>query len=358
MRIEAIIARPFPIALKEPFTISRASVGSTRAVLVRATVSCGDVRAEGLGEAALPLGDGERPEDLVVGIHEAGAGMAGVDFDDAHAISTAIDHHHRGSHTARAGLSCALFDGLGRLTGRPLYALFGASGPVDLVTDITLPIADPAHLADLARGYWQEGFRCFKVKVGADLESDRRTVALVAQATPGASLRLDANEGFAPQQAVALVRYVREHGLDLECFEQPCARHDLDGMRRVREEARVPVVADEAVRDARDVERLVDAGAADGINLKLVKMGGIDRCVALGRLARQAGLRLMVGAMIESRLGLTAMAHVASALGGVDWVDLDTAFLLARDPFRGGMKTNGPRLSLPTDPGLGMETSE
>jgi L-alanine-DL-glutamate epimerase-like enolase superfamily enzyme len=176
----------------------------------------------------------------------------------------------------------------------------------------------------------------------------------VARATPEARLRFDANEGFAASDALALLRATADAGLVAECFEQPCARADLEGMRRLREQGGVPVVADEAVRDAVDLDRLSAASAIDGINLKLVKMGGLDRCIALGRAARERGLSLMVGAMIESRLGLTAMAHVVAVLGGVEYVDLDTAFLLARDPCRGGMRADGPRLSLPPDPGLGI----
>jgi L-alanine-DL-glutamate epimerase-like enolase superfamily enzyme len=222
------------------------------------------------------------------------------------------------------------------------------------VTDITLPIADPEHLATLASGYWARGFRCFKLKVGADLARDQRMLGALAGATPAASLRFDANEGFVAGQALELLASAREAGLTVECFEQPCRRDDLAGLRRVRE-AGVPVVADESVRDERDLERLCAEAAVDGINLKLVKMGGIDRCIALGRAAQARGLRLMVGAMIESRLGLTAMAHVVAVLGGAEWIDLDTAFLLAVDPCTGGMRADGPTLSLPAEPGLALE---
>lgn len=352
MRIRAITARLFPIPLKEPFTISRASVTSTRAVLVQAEVEHDDRIHAGLGEAALPLGDAETPEDLLASIRATAGELTGVAIDDLTAISRALDQHHRGSATARAGLCSALFDGFARQRDQPLHHLLGDAAAIPLHTDITLPIADPTHLATLARGYWERGFRSFKIKVGADLTNDKKTVALVAEATPNAKLRFDANEGYDADSAVALVTHTQSCGLQLECFEQPCARADLAGMRAVRERTGVPVVADEAVVNAQSIADLVAAQAVDGINLKLIKMGGIDRCLELGRIAQDLDLDLMVGAMIESRLGLTAMAHVAVALGGVAWVDLDTAFLLAEDPYAGGMIASGATLTLPTGAGL------
>ncbi len=100
----------------------------------------------------------------------------------------------------------------------------------------------------------------------------------------------------------------------------------------------------------------MDARAAHGVNLKLVKLGGAVAALELGRRARAAGLRLMAGAMVETRVGLLAMAHVVAALGGVDWIDLDTAFLLADDPFQGGWSVSGPRIELTGEPGLGVDT--
>ena len=114
----------------------------------------------------------------------------------------------------------------------------------------------------------------------------------------------------------------------------------------------VPVVADESCRGPDDSDRLLAARAAHAINLKLSKLGGPLAALALGRRARAAGLGLMAGAMVETRIGLLAMAHVVAALGGVDWVDLDTAFLLAADPFAGGWQVEGPRIALDDTPGL------
>jgi L-alanine-DL-glutamate epimerase-like enolase superfamily enzyme len=241
-----------------------------------------------------------------------------------------------------------------QLAGAPLHAALGGGGAVELTTDITLPISDPDRMAAGALRHRQAGFTCFKVKVGRDWRADRTSLRAAAAAVPDARFRLDANAGFSASQALALLEAVLADGLELECFEQPCAADDLAGMAEVTARSPVPVVADESFRGSADLDRLVGARAASAVNLKLGKLGGPLVTLALGEQARAAGLGLMAGAMVETRVGLLAMAHVVAALGGVDWVDLDTAFLLADDPFEGGWSVDGPRIRLAGDPGLGV----
>lgn len=347
--ILAVSVAPFSIPLREPFAISRASVDSTRAALVRATVD----GAEGFGEAALPLGSAESVADLLGALRAAIPALEGRPLDALDAVGPLVDAAYDGPACGRAALVGAFADALARRAGVPLYALLGADHALPLESDITLPIAAPSHQADLAATYWAQGFRAFKIKVGADRAHDEATVRAIAGVTPGASLRFDANEGFTADEALGLLEATAALGLTVECFEQPCPRADHPGLRAVRAGG-VPVVADESVASVDDLEALVAAEAVDGVNLKLVKMGGLDHCLAIGRRAREHGLSIMVGAMIESRLGLTTMAHVVAALGGVEWVDLDTAFLLAADPVEGGMIAHGPRLTLPAGPGLAL----
>jgi L-alanine-DL-glutamate epimerase-like enolase superfamily enzyme len=209
-------------------------------------------------------------------------------------------------------------------------------------------------MQELAMNHRARGFRCFKVKVGKSLDDDVRALLGVHARVPDATFRLDANEGFTASQALELVRAARAAGLTLDCFEQPCARDDLEGMAKVACEAGLCVLADESVRDAADLERVIAAGAAHGVNLKLAKSGGLLASLELGRRAREAGLQVMCGGMVETRLGMTAMAHVACALERVEFVDLGTAFLLADDPFEGGYRARGAELELTPGPGLDL----
>jgi L-alanine-DL-glutamate epimerase-like enolase superfamily enzyme len=338
VRIERIEHSPLDVPLREPFVIATARMDATCATLVKVTMRDGDRVAIGYGEAAPLPPVTEDAETVRAQIRE-----------DLDAIESKV---------ARAGVESAILDATAQLQGRSVASLLAGRGiaPATLETDVTLPIGDPDHMVELARGWAAQGFSRFKVKVGKDLDADVRALRGVHAAIPNARFRLDANEGFSAREAIALIRAVSE--LHVECFEQPCQRADLDGMAEVARAIEPPVIADESLRSMADFDRIVAARAADGVNLKLVKLGGPRAAYEIGRRAKAAGMPVMCGAMVETRLGLVAMAHVVAALGGVDFVDLDTAFLLASDPFEGGWTTNGPKLRLSGGFGLDVRPIE
>jgi L-alanine-DL-glutamate epimerase-like enolase superfamily enzyme len=261
---------------------------------------------------------------------------------------------------ARSAVEMAVLDALARHARRPLWAfLSGAEGAAPSIeTDITLPILPAARMAELARHWAAFGFRSFKVKVGRALPEDLEALNAIAGAVPGAAIRADANCGFTADEALRLMAEVARLGLRLECFEQPCAVADVAGLARVAAACPVPVVADESVKTLEDLEHVLSAGAATGVNLKIAKTGSLLGAYAIGRQAQRAGLPLMVGGMVETRLGMTAAAHLVAALGGVAFPDLDTAWLLREDPFEGGYQADGPRYLLPDAPGLGIRVAE
>lgn len=337
LHIDALHVRPLSVPLIEPFVIASGRVDTTRAVEVEARVRWRGQVAVGLGEAAcLPPVTREDQDDVLGAL----AGLLTVEaLEDLGPV-------------ARAGLETAVLDAAARIARVPLRALLGDGGTDQLLTDITVAIAEPQKMAELARAWVERGFGALKVKVGKDLDSDLRALEAIGRAAPGASLRVDANAAYSAAEAIALARRCERLGLVVECWEQPCAAADLDGMARVAAELDAPVIADESVATLQDLAAVVACRAADGVNLKLAKSGGPLACLAIGRAARAAGLRLMVGGMVETRLGMTAAAHVACALGGVDFVDLDTAWLLGDDPYVGGYVADGPRYRLPDAPGL------
>jgi L-alanine-DL-glutamate epimerase-like enolase superfamily enzyme len=345
--IAAIDVEPLSIPLREPFVIATGRMDTTRAALVRVTLEDeSGARATGLGEAAaLPPVTREDQPDLLAAIGAAAEALKGADVFEEIVARALLE-----SRVARAGLEAAILDAFARLAGVPLYQILGSGGVhapvIDLQTDITLPISDPERMSATARAHRRAGFTTFKVKVGRDWRADLASLRAVVAAVPDARFRLDANAGFTARDALALLDAALGEGLAVECYEQPCAADDLTGMAEVAAHSAVPVVADESFRGADDLQRIVDGRAAQAVNLKLAKLGGPAAAFNLGERARALGLRLMAGAMVETRVGLLAMAHVVAALGGVDWVDLDTAFLLADDPFTGGWTCDGPRIRL------------
>jgi L-alanine-DL-glutamate epimerase-like enolase superfamily enzyme len=354
--VESLVARPLSVALVEPFVIASGRVDVTRAVEVEARVRWRGRAAVGLGEAAcLPPVTREDQPDVLREIEQAGSLWRAQTLD-----ASAIETLPGLGPVARAGVETALLDALARIAGVPLRTLLGGptgAATTALETDVTIAIAEPERMARLAREWVARGFGALKVKVGKDLHADAAALESIARAAPGARLRVDANGGYAADDAIALARECERMHLAVECWEQPCAAEDLDGMARVAAALTTPVVADESVRRVEDVAAVAAARAADGVNLKLAKLGGLLPARRAGLDARSRGMSLMVGGMVETRLGMTAAAHLACSLGGAEFVDLDTAWLLAADPYRGGYEARGPRYTMSDAPGLGVERS-
>ncbi len=360
IRVQALSARALSVALCEPFVIASGRIDATRAVEVRATVAWRGAIASGLGEAAcLPPVTREDQPDVLREVDRAAGELIGRRIEAREdELRGAIEDVLPSSPVTRAGVETALLDALARLAGVPLHAMLGSgldgAVPGELETDVTIPIGEPEAMAALARSWLSRGFRTLKVKVGKDLSQDVHALEVLAAAAPEARWRVDANAGYSARQAIALARVARRLGLRVECWEQPCAADDLDGMAEVAAAVEAPVIADESVRTIADFDALVERRYAAGVNLKLAKLGGVLVSCAIGRTARAKGLLRMVGGMVETRLGMTAAAHVACALGGVEFVDLDTAWLLADDPYEGGYVARGAWYALPPEAGLGV----
>jgi L-alanine-DL-glutamate epimerase-like enolase superfamily enzyme len=322
-------------------------VDVTPSVLVRVEVEGPGGAVEGLGEAAcLQPVTHEGPADVHAAISRIAPALLGRSLaapsieGSAELVAGALDD----APVARAGLQVALLDAVARAEGRHVVSLLDPCIPLPrrLVSDVTLPILPIERMLTLADEWRARGFRTFKVKVGHDLEKDRAALLAVASRVPEARFRLDANAGFTVAEAVALLRACLAAGLRIECFEQPCAREDLEGLEAVQASVPgVPVVADESLRGPADLEAiLARRGRIGGINLKIVKLGGLLEALAMGRRARAAGLHVMVGGMVETRLGMSTGACLAACFDEV-LTDLDTAWLLASDPFTGGYEADG-----------------
>jgi L-alanine-DL-glutamate epimerase-like enolase superfamily enzyme len=337
-------------------------VDATRAVEVLARVQWRGRTETGLGEAAcLPPVTHEDQDDVLVEIERAAQ-----ELTDRHLVAREEELEGVLASTlpdgpvARAGIETALLDALSRCAGVPLRTMLGGErgrATHELETDVTIAIAEPMRMAELAREWVRRGFRALKVKVGKDVDADVRALEAIARAVPGVRLRIDANAGYTASQAIDLARACDRLGFGevIECWEQPCAADDHEGMRRVAVAVKATVVADESVRSFADLRELEDGRFAGAVNLKLAKLGGVLVAVRMGVAAQAAGLKVMAGGMVETRLGMTAAAHVVCALGGVDFVDLDTAWLLADDPYRGGYEAEGPRYAMPASAGLAVE---
>jgi L-Ala-D/L-Glu epimerase len=329
-------ARIVSLTLAEEFAISRASRTTQEVVQV-------DLEHDGVvgaGESAPVYYLGESAGSAAEFLAEEAPALAGDDPFALEAIGQRVEDVD-GQAGGKAALDAALHDWIGKRTGLPVWRLLGLSREAPS-TSYTIGIDTLEGTHRRARA--ARDFRALKIKVGGADDLARLEAVRAESDVP---LRVDANEGWTLESARELVPDLMELGVEL--IEQPFPSEDHDSFRALRElEPRPPLIVDEGCHDLADVA--VVAGYADGINVKLAKSGGLREAVRMIHAARALGLRVMLGCMIESQLGIAPAAAIASL---VDWADLDGHLLLAEEPYTGLELRDGRVLPGPS-PGLGV----
>ena len=259
-----------------------------------------------------------------------------------------------GNTSAKAAIDVAVHDLLARLHEVPLVRWLGGTS-MTVRTDVTLPVGSTDALVEAAVARVADGFAVLKVKVGTDPRADVRAVTAIRDAVgPLTKLRLDANQGWTERQAIRAVRMLEDAQADIELVEQPVAAHDIDGLARVTAHVDTPIMADEAVYGISDLIEVIRRHAADMVNVKLAKCGGLAVGRTLLELATSAGLETIVGSMMESPIGVGAAASLAAAYGTSATSDLDAAWWLERRG-PGGITYENSEVTLPNRRGLGID---
>jgi len=330
-----VSTRAVDLRVAAPFGISR----STHSEFERFVVELRQDDLVGIGEGAPNARYGEdrdRDRALLVDLAPEIADLEGPAGMEAFCESLAAE-----VPALRAGLSAAAWDLAGKQAGEPVWRMLGLARPA-VRTSYTIAVGAPEEMLAQARA--ASAFGTLKVKLGfdGDLELARRLKVEL----PDTTFRYDANEGWDRERAAAALAVLED--LDAELVEQPLPASDSEGMLWLRERTRIPLLADEAVRSLDDLDAVAEA--YDGVVVKLAKMGGIASAFALISSCTELGLRVLMGCMIESSLGIAAALQIA---GLADYVDLDGALLLAADPFT-GIGVDGDRLTASEEPGLGV----
>jgi L-alanine-DL-glutamate epimerase-like enolase superfamily enzyme len=330
---------PIDLDTRLPFVTAHGGASRFQNVLVQVEHD----GTAGLGEAAPARYHGETAGTVLAALDTlVPAAEAVGDPARLEALHAAMEEALAGHSAAKAAIDIACHDWLAQRAGMPLGRLLGLDLERVPATSYTVPIVPPAAVSEaVAAG---SAFRVLKVKMGDGDDASRLRQVREATTKP---LRVDMNGGWTPDEAIRRLAELEEAGVEL--VEQPVAAGDLHGLRRVHRSARLPIVADEPALTALDIPRL--AGAVDGVNIKLAKTGGIRPALKMIHAARAHRLRVMLGCMVETSIGIAAAAHLAPL---VDWVDLDGHLLLARDPAR-GLRFEEGRVRPSGAPGLGVE---
>ena len=321
--IQSVTAGLLETPLHNPFVTSQGATSLARAVAVKMQLSDGRTAQ---GESVpVQYVTGETVDDVLETVRRVGPELIGLDVRCYRAALDVIARLAPNSPSARCGLEMAALDAWTQTAAIPLQELWGGAREA-FETDVTIPIVPNA--SELTLLAWELGIRVFKIKVGdANIEDDHARVLAVRRAAPEAKLRIDANQAFTPEGAVAFAERLVAEGAQIQLLEQPVKKEDIDGMHWVAERSPVPVFADESCRTPQDALRLVTSTAVQGLNLKINKCG-IAGVLDIIPIARAAGRRLMLGCMLETRRSIAVSLALACGTGAFEFVDLDSHLLL------------------------------
>ncbi len=311
----------FKFRLEKPFRIATETTWDQEEVVVQLVDSRGHV---GYGEASpSPFILGANAGTIVAALDAMIPLVLGEDPRGLRHVMEKLDRVWSGQAAAKAALDLALHDLVGQIYGEPVWRLLGGSSAEPLDTDYTVSLDTPEAMAQEAQALVAQGFRTIKIKVGVDPREDVDRVRAIRKAVgEEVALRIDANQGWTRSEAVWALQRMAEY--DIQFVEQPVPAADLEGLAWVRRRSPIPVMADEAVHSPQDALRVLCAQAADLVNIKLMKCGGLLRAMEMASLCQAAEVPCMIGSMVESNLSATAAVHLALAHPNIAFRDLDT----------------------------------
>ncbi|MFS0654421.1 mandelate racemase/muconate lactonizing enzyme family protein [Bacillus sp. 179-C3.3 HS] len=353
MKIVDVQTRRTSVPLKKPFKTALRTVYDATSLIVIITYDQGE---KSYGEAVPTMViTGETIESIDYAICEVIKPLLiGATLSQVEQIFSAMNRNLIGNTSAKAAIDMAIYDGLAKQAKLPLYQYLGGYR-MKLETDFTVSVNRPLEMAEDAKQYVSEGFRTLKVKVGKDnIDTDIQRVKRIREKVgPNIQIRLDANQGWTWKEAIVAIRKMEE--LNIEFVEQPVPKEDIEGMRRVTEATDTLIMADESVFSFRDAIKVLEARSCDLMNIKLMKSGGIKEALKINALAEACGVQCMVGSMIETKLGITAAAHLAASQPNMTRYDFDAPLMLADDVIDGGIVYEGNDIFLPSQHGLGIK---
>ncbi len=332
------------VPLKKPFKISYATFNEYEGVIVKICTEnyCG------YGEASpSPRVVGDTVDTVISVLKRLKPLLIGERVENYAAIMENLNKSIIHNSSAKAAIDFALFDILAQKADMPLKNLLGGKKE-KIETSLTVTIGPVKESVKQAQLLLSQGAKVLKVKIGIDPEEDIERIRAIREITD-AKIRVDGNQGYTLKRAIKVLRALERY--DIEFAEQPIPVGQEKDFEILRKSTAIPIMADESVHNANDVLNLVDK--VDAINIKLMKSGGIYEAIKMASIARAAGMKIMVGCMIETQIGIAAGTHFALGLG-VDYADLDGHMDLKEQPYLGVVYKDGYNM-VRNAPGLGIK---
>lgn len=357
MKIQKVEVGQIRISLKKPFKTALRELKVLENVVVKITTDTGHV---GFGEAAItPVITGDIMDSIKGAILEQiGPKLIGRSIDNFEELMYILDNSLVNNSSPKAAVDMALYDLYGQSYNIPVYKLLGGyrSG---IITDITISVNEPEEMVQDSLSAVEKGYETLKIKVGKDWRKDLERLKAIRDAIGNnINIRTDANQGWTPKEAVMVIRKMEDMGLDIELVEQPVKAFDLKGLKFVTDNVTLPILADESCFSPLDALNIIQSRAADMVNIKLMKTGGIHNALKICHIGETFGVECMLGCMMESKIGLTAASHLAGGKKIITKFDLDSPNLCAEDPVGGGAHYEEYNITLKDKPGFGFDNIE
>jgi L-alanine-DL-glutamate epimerase-like enolase superfamily enzyme len=355
MKITSIQLFAIHLPLKDPFIVSYQTYTYMPSIIVKVTTEEGIV---GYGEGV--------PDEHVTGEtwegtynvikNTLGPVLIGQNPMEMERIHEVMNKTIYGAPTAKAAIDIACFDIMGKKLQQPVYQLIGGRYHEEFPITHVLSIADPDKMAEEAALMMEKGYQSFKMKVGTKVSRDvERIKAVRSQVGDDIAIRVDVNQGWVNSATtITAVEQLRNFGLDW--LEQPVAADDIDGMVEIKAKTTIPLMIDEGLKGTREMREIIQKRAADKVNIKLMKCGGIYPAVKLAHQAELAGIECQIGSMVESSVGSAAGYHVAFSKKIITSVELTGPLKFSKDV--GNLAYEIPFIRLTEKPGLGIEVNE
>lgn len=363
IQIKSVGIYKIQIPLDEPFVISLgAQVNAESLIVVISTNS--DLTGYGECSPYMSINGESLDTCFIVGQYLAKV-LKEKNPVDIKECTRAMDKTIYGNHSVKSAFDMALYDIAAQDAVKPLYKFLGGTNNKTIITDYTISLGEAKKMATDALKYTRRGFPVIKVKLGESTYKDAERIHLIREAIGyDIPIRIDANQGWDVKTAINTLIELERY--NIQYCEEPIPRWDFMRLKKVRKKSPIPIMADESCCDHHDAKRLIDLKACDMLNVKLGKSGGIYEALKIISLAENAklahgqrGMNMQMGGFMESRLGMTASAHLALCSDNIIHYDFDTPFFFTEDPVQGGITyhENGV-VKPPETPGLGAWIEE
>ena len=353
MQIKSITIGILKIPLIRPFITAIRRTDHVEDVIVQIKTDTGAI---GYGSAAAtPAITGETQASIISAIQNILAPkLIGKRIDQFNELLNSLEIGLQKNSSAKAAMDIALHDLFAQYCQLPLYKFLG--GAVNKIKScVTISLKEPDEMATDAQQLYQQGFEFLKLKVGGNPQQDIERIKAIRSAIGNkAKIIVDANQGWQTKSAIQTIQTIEHLNLEVEIIEQPLPAHDLKNLKFVRTRVNSFIMADESCFSPEDAMTLAKMEACDGINIKLMKSGGIAKAQAIYQIAKSSQIPCMVGCMLESPIGIAAMASFRVSKSDILLADLDPIILIKQNPIQGGAKLMGNEIILADQPGLGI----